>query len=231
MNALDIVNLSRRDFLKTGAGLTLGTVIPQAFAQAGPGRAGGTAVAAGAFEPNAFIRIGTDSSVTVIVKHLEMGQGTYTSISMLVAEELEVELSQVQLEHAPANGKLYANPLLGVQATAAANAAIVARSTFLLRVPDLVPVLRSVLAPHVDRVVLRGTVTAHGPGAYYLGLLAWLAADAEQVMPLFERALDLCRRMHAPGWRAHVEYDAATWLAQEGADPRRAGRAGLDVLE
>src|SRR5215472_14905689 len=49
--------------------------------------------------------------------YVEMGQGTYTSISMLIAEELEVDLKQVQVEHAPPNEKLYANPLLGVQAT------------------------------------------------------------------------------------------------------------------
>src|SRR5260221_1781466 len=44
-----------------------------------------------------------------------MGQGTYTSIPMLIAEELEVDLKQVRLEHAPPNEKLYANPLLGVR--------------------------------------------------------------------------------------------------------------------
>ena len=54
--------------------------------------------------------------------YVEMGQGTYTSIPMLIAEELEVDLKQVQLEHAPPNEKLYANPLLGVQATGNSNA-------------------------------------------------------------------------------------------------------------
>ena len=54
--------------------------------------------------------------------YVEMGQGTYTSIPMLIAEELEVDLKQVRLEHAPANEKLYANPLLGVQATGNSNA-------------------------------------------------------------------------------------------------------------
>jgi isoquinoline 1-oxidoreductase beta subunit len=54
--------------------------------------------------------------------YVEMGQGTYTSIPMLIAEELEVELKQVRLEHAPPNEKLYANPLLGVQATGNSNA-------------------------------------------------------------------------------------------------------------
>ena len=46
-----------------------------------------------------------------------MGQGTYTSMPMLIAEELEVDLSQVQVEHAPPDDKLYANPLLGFQVT------------------------------------------------------------------------------------------------------------------
>src|SRR4029077_19595296 len=65
------------------------------------------------FAPNAFIRIGTDGSVTLTMPYVEMGQGTYTSISMLIAEELEVALSQVRLEHAPPNEKLYGNPVLG----------------------------------------------------------------------------------------------------------------------
>src|ERR1051326_969462 len=54
--------------------------------------------------------------------YVEMGQGTYTAVPMLIAEELEVGLNQVHLEHAPANEKLYANPLLGVQATGNSNA-------------------------------------------------------------------------------------------------------------
>ena len=54
--------------------------------------------------------------------YVEMGQGTYTSIPMLIAEELEVDLTQVRLEHAPPNEKLYANPLLGIQATGNSNA-------------------------------------------------------------------------------------------------------------
>ena len=54
--------------------------------------------------------------------YVEMGQGTYTSIPMLIAEELEVDLKQVRLEHAPPNEKLYVNPLLGVQATGNSNA-------------------------------------------------------------------------------------------------------------
>ncbi|MGB8900400.1 MAG: molybdopterin cofactor-binding domain-containing protein [Methylocella sp.] len=65
------------------------------------------------FAPNAFIRIEGDGQVVLTMPYVEMGQGTYTSIPMLIAEELEVDPSQVQLEHAPPNEKLYGNPLLG----------------------------------------------------------------------------------------------------------------------
>src|SRR5262249_24520149 len=65
------------------------------------------------FAPNAFIRIGTDGQIVLTMPYVEMGQGTYTSIPMLIAEELEVDLKQVRLEHAPPNEKLYGNPLLG----------------------------------------------------------------------------------------------------------------------
>src|SRR6266702_5219348 len=108
MDKFEIVNLSRRDFLKAGAGLTLGIAAPGAFAQGGPGQAGG-----GAFEPNAFVRIGADNTVTVIVKHLEMGQGTYTGLPTLVAEELDADWSQMRVEAAPADAKRYNNLMWG----------------------------------------------------------------------------------------------------------------------
>jgi isoquinoline 1-oxidoreductase subunit beta len=73
------------------------------------------------FAPNAFIRIGTDGRVTLIMNQVEMGQGTYTSMPMLLAEELEVGLDQVRLEHAPPDDKLYANPLFGDQETGASS--------------------------------------------------------------------------------------------------------------
>src|SRR5437868_8016980 len=80
------------------------------------------AVGAQDFTPNAFVRIGSDGQVVLTMPYVEMGQGTYTAIPMLIAEELEVNLQQVRLEHAPPNEKLYANPLLGVQATGNSNA-------------------------------------------------------------------------------------------------------------
>ena len=113
------VDLSRRRFLTASAavggglliGFTAGPSIGVAGAAAGP-----------PFAPNAFIRIGSDGEIVLIMPYVEMGQGTYTSIPMLIAEELEVDLKQVRLEHAPPNEKLYANPLLGVQATGNSNA-------------------------------------------------------------------------------------------------------------
>ena len=113
-------------------------------------------------------------------------------------------------------------PTLGVQATAAANAAIITRAAFLLHAPVGLRALRGVLEPHFDRLILRGTVTAHGPGAYYLALLAWLAGDGDRVLPLFERALEFCRRIHAPGWRAHVETDTACGWRRSDRELRRA---------
>ena len=109
--------VSRRDFVvvltATGAGLLLGCRI---------GERSGAAAAAGApppplFAPNAFIRVGTDGGITMIMPQVEMGQGMYTAMPMLLAEELEVGLDQVRLEHAPPDDKLYANRLFGFQAT------------------------------------------------------------------------------------------------------------------
>jgi isoquinoline 1-oxidoreductase beta subunit len=72
------------------------------------------ALASGApFAPNAFLRIGADNSVTVIAKHLEMGQGAYTGIATIVAEELDADWPQVRVESAPADAKRYANLVFG----------------------------------------------------------------------------------------------------------------------
>jgi len=113
-------SLSRRRFLRTaaatGGGLMLSLRLPLA------GRAA-AAADGDDFVPNAFIRIGADGQVVLTMPYVEMGQGTYTSIPMLIAEELEVDLSQVRLEHAPPDEKRYGNPLLGgLQATGNSNA-------------------------------------------------------------------------------------------------------------
>ena len=75
------------------------------------------AEASPSFAPNAFIRIDRQGAVTLVMPMVEMGQGTYTSLAMLLAEELEVGLDQVKLEHAPPNDALYANAILHRQLT------------------------------------------------------------------------------------------------------------------
>ncbi len=113
MKQNEIFNESRRTFLKAGAGLTLGFYLPGARAEAGPGKADNKILWESGFEPNAFVRIGADSTVTVIAKHLEMGQGTYTGLATLVAEELDAVWPQVRVEGAPADAKRYNNLLWG----------------------------------------------------------------------------------------------------------------------
>jgi isoquinoline 1-oxidoreductase subunit beta len=107
--------VSRRTFLKVGAaasgGLLIGFYLPAVRA------APATVVNAGTFVPNAFVRIGRDDKVTLIMPQVEMGQGTYTSMPMLIAEELEVDLGQIALEAAPPDDRRYANPIIGFQVT------------------------------------------------------------------------------------------------------------------
>ncbi|WP_412480095.1 molybdopterin cofactor-binding domain-containing protein [Azonexus sp. IMCC34839] len=117
LSAAALQNVSRRRFLQGGAALTLGFVLPAGAADklpaAGPGKAGEGLAAAVHFEPNAFLRIGADNSVTVISKHLEMGQGTYTGLATIVAEELDADWKQVRVEGAPADAKRYNNLFWG----------------------------------------------------------------------------------------------------------------------
>src|SRR5207302_8440095 len=68
------------------------------------------------FMPNAFVRIGSDERITVIVNHSEMGQGVYTALPMLLAEELDADWSKVGFESAPVEPK-YNHPVFGMQMT------------------------------------------------------------------------------------------------------------------
>lgn len=109
-----IVNLSRsrRAFLMAGgaagAGLLLGLVLPASAQTGAPGKAA-AAGAAPPFEPNAFVRIGTDNTVTVVAKHVEMGQGAFTGLATIVAEELDAAWRQVRVVGAPADATRYNN--------------------------------------------------------------------------------------------------------------------------
>jgi isoquinoline 1-oxidoreductase subunit beta len=101
---------SRRRFLKSAAASAAGLTI--GFHWSGPlSRA--LADTPKDFAPNAFLRIAPDNSVTVIAKHLEMGQGAYTGLATVVAEELDADWAQIRVESAPADASKYANLVFG----------------------------------------------------------------------------------------------------------------------
>jgi isoquinoline 1-oxidoreductase beta subunit len=112
-----VQGLSRRLFLirsaQAGAGLTLGMSISGQLLAAGE---------ATDFEPNAFVTIHPDNTVVITIKHLEMGQGTYTGLATIVAEELDADWSQIKAVAAPANTKKYANLAMGLQLTGGSTA-------------------------------------------------------------------------------------------------------------
>jgi isoquinoline 1-oxidoreductase beta subunit len=109
---------SRRKFLKAttslGGGLLLSFALPALTRNA---KAADTVGAEG-FAPNGFVRVNRDGRVILTMPQAEMGQGTYTSMSMLIAEELEVGIDQIHLEPAPPDDKVYANSVFaGIQVT------------------------------------------------------------------------------------------------------------------
>ena len=119
--------VSRRRVLQGGAAFVLGLHLPLSGRRALADDASGAAAAIrgpadAAFAPNAFVRITDDDTVTVIVKHTEMGQGPYTGLATLVAEEMDADWGQMRAESAPANAELYVNTLFGIQGTGGSTA-------------------------------------------------------------------------------------------------------------
>ena len=105
-------SMERRDFLKlsvgASGGLLIGLYLPVVSRLAAEEHSGAM--------PNAFVRIGEDERITVIVNHSEMGQGVYTSLPMLLADELDADWSKVGFESAPVD-KVYNHPVFGMQMT------------------------------------------------------------------------------------------------------------------
>ncbi|MFS4438451.1 molybdopterin cofactor-binding domain-containing protein [Paracoccaceae bacterium GXU_MW_L88] len=106
---------TRRGFMAAAGGFVMALTLPVKGARAQA--AGGNAP----LEPNAFVRIGEDDLVTVMIRNLEMGQGPLTGLTTLVAEELDADWSQMRAEPAPAN-PVYVNPALGLQGTGGSTA-------------------------------------------------------------------------------------------------------------
>ena len=108
-----LANPSRRHVLKGAA--ALGLVI--GFRLDIPGRGAVASVENTVFAPNAFVRIAPDDTVTLISKHTEMGQGVYTGLATILAEELDADWARIRVETAPVDVKLYLNAALGMQGT------------------------------------------------------------------------------------------------------------------
>ncbi len=115
--------ISRRAVLQVAGGFAIATALPvKARAQSGAAAAIQGGGAPGAFAPNAFIRVAADDTITVLVKHIEFGQGPWTGLATLVAEEMDAAWSQMRAEHSPSNVQLYANAAFGIQGTGGSTA-------------------------------------------------------------------------------------------------------------
>jgi len=115
---------SRRTALKAMTGLVLGVYLKpgSSMAQSGAAQILRPDGSIAGFAPNAFVRIGADDTITVLVKHIEFGQGPFTGLATLVAEELDADWSKIRAQHAPADVNLYKNLLFGMQGTGGSTA-------------------------------------------------------------------------------------------------------------
>lgn len=107
--------LNRREVLAAMGGLVIGVYLPATA------RAQEKSPVA-PFAPNAFVRVSSDSTVTVLSKHTEIGQGPLTGLATLVAEEMDADWAQVRAEHAPSDTALYKNLYTGMQSTGGSSA-------------------------------------------------------------------------------------------------------------
>jgi isoquinoline 1-oxidoreductase subunit beta len=174
------LHASRRGFVKgtaaAGAGLVLGFHLPlpdEARAQAD------------VFEPNAFVRIAPDNSVTIICKHLEFGQGVYTGLATLLAEELDADWAQIKVEAAPADAAHYNNlfwgPLQGTgNSSSIANAAGQMRQAGAMARLMLVQAAGAQWQVPADEIEVRQGVLSHSRTAKR-GMFGDFAAKAANV--------------------------------------------------
>ena len=156
--------LSRRSLLKAGAGLAIGAYIARG------GRAFAQAPAAPAYNiaPNTFVIIRPDNTVTVLCKGLEFGQGPFTGMATLVAEELDADWSQMRADHAPSNPALYKNLAFGLQgtggSTAIANSYIQMRQVGAAARQMLVAAAADAWQVPADQITVENGVIKHASG-------------------------------------------------------------------
>lgn len=185
----DEFKLDRRTLLAGSAALVVAASLPLGGRMA-------RAAAGNSFEPNAFIRIGSDGGIALVMRDAEMGQGIWTGASMLLAEELDVGLDQVVPEAAPPDDKLYANPLIGFQATGGSTAIrgdweSLRKAAAIARLALVQAAATQWKVKPADCTVERGTVkhAASGRSATYASLVGAAAgAPLPQDAPLKARA-------------------------------------------
>ncbi len=169
---------SRRDFLKTtsvtSGGLLMGLVLPASTAV----QAAGTL-----YTPNAWVHIADNNAITLLTARSEMGQGVFTSMPMLIAEELNVDMSQISVQNAPANAAAYTNDLLGAQITGGSTSVRDGWEKLRTAGAQVREMLISAAAArwNVDRSTLRADKgVVHGPGGKK-ATYGSLAADASKL--------------------------------------------------
>ena len=180
--------LSRRALLaQAGGGLVIGLVLPTAGRAQAIRRMDPSEFSKQPATPNAFLRIAPDDTVTVIAKHIEFGQGPFTGLATLAAEELDADWSQMRAEHAPANATLYANLNMGQQGTGGSSS--MANSYYQMRKAGAAARAMLVAAaaqqwgvPAAEISVERGVI-AHAATARKSGFGAFAAAAAKLPAP------------------------------------------------
>ena len=154
---------------------------------AAPGLPASDSLVDGKFEPNAFVRIAPDNTVTVISKHLEMGQGVYTGLATLVAEELDADWSQVAVVAAPADASRYNNlfwgPMQGTGgSTAIANSYMQMRQGAAAR-HMLIAAAAERWSVAADEITVAAGVVSHASSGHRASFGEPAAAAARQTVP------------------------------------------------
>jgi isoquinoline 1-oxidoreductase beta subunit len=167
--------LSRRALLRAGVSIGAQLVVGIPLLHA----------SASVFAPNAFVAISADDRITLVMPAVEMGQGAYTSVAAMLAEELDVPLSHVSLQHAPPGPK-YINPALGIQATGGSTTTMV----WFMPIRQAGATARAMLVQaaaqrwHVDASALRtadGSVV-HPPSGRSRATERWLAMRLDRLL-------------------------------------------------
>ena len=190
-NTSDVTSISRRVFFKKsatiGAGFTLAMTLPGCVAFESNLNA-----VSGELTANAFVRISPDNAVTIIIKHIEFGQGTFTGLATIAAEEMDADWGQIVSEAAPANRKLYANLHWGTQGTGGSTA--IANSYMQMREAGasarymLVAAAAKRWSVPVDQITVSKGIVSHQSGvSASFGELAEAASNQSVPKSVFKR--------------------------------------------